>query len=176
VPVGILPGSREVNRSPALAASCTAERNTVHPTVREASTKVQALGWRAALLEGFGVLTRVQGAFGMDATRANRGDRFREAGCLGALGVEVATTRSRFEKYRSSLEGVLDTHDHARPVSVIADGRVTPKSIRDWIRSAGAFYLEPPEQAALSEIGLCRTSPSIPVHTTWGMTCPGTMG
>jgi hypothetical protein len=105
-----------------------------------------------ALLEAVGVLAGVLLAFSIDAAWDNRRDRGREKGYLSALAAEIGTNRERFARYRDLLDGQLRTNDHALGDIVFGGPTVEAGSVREWLRSTGALYLELPERAALSDI------------------------
>lgn len=105
-----------------------------------------------ALLEATSVLAGVLIAFWIDAAWDNRRDRARERGYLQALVAELATNHDRFGRYRALLDGQLETNDHALRTIVFGDGPVPPDSIREWLRTTAALFLELAEQAALYDI------------------------
>ena len=105
-----------------------------------------------AIIEAISVLAGVLIAFWIDAAWDNRRDRSRERGYLHALRAELATNRDRFRRYRELLDGQVETNDKALQTNVFAEAPVPPDSIREWLRTTAALFLELPEQAALSDI------------------------
>jgi hypothetical protein len=105
-----------------------------------------------ALIEASSVLAGVLIAFWIDAAWDTRKDRGRERGYLRALAAELTTNRDRFGRYRESLDAQIETNDQALRTIVFARGSVPPDSVREWLRTTAALFLELPEQAALSDI------------------------